>query len=116
MPSYTAKDFLRAVPGSGGIISEIADRVGCSWITAKRNIEKYTSVKAAVDAERESMLDLAEVKLVQAVDKGDPWAIKFILATLGKTRGFTEKREIENTGSPIVEVVFADEWRKQTAD
>jgi len=32
---FLLKQFIDAIPGSGGIITTIAKRVGCSWNTAK---------------------------------------------------------------------------------
>ena len=36
---FTAKQFIKAIPGTGGIISALADKVGCGWHTAKRYIK-----------------------------------------------------------------------------
>ena len=41
------------------------------------------------------MLDLAEDRLEQAVNRGDFRAIKYVLSTKGKSRGYTERAEIE---------------------
>ena len=41
---YTAKQFIEAIPGSGGIVSTIARRVGCNWYTAKKYIDNYPTV------------------------------------------------------------------------
>ena len=34
--SYTAQTFIDAIPGTGGIVSAIARKVGCEWNTALR--------------------------------------------------------------------------------
>ena len=57
---YTAEQFIKAIPGSGGIISTIARRVGCGWHTARDYVDKHPSVKQAYDDECEAVLDLAE--------------------------------------------------------
>jgi hypothetical protein len=31
---YTAEQFIKAIPGTGGIISAIARKVDCEWNTA----------------------------------------------------------------------------------
>ncbi len=33
---YTAAQFIAAIKGSGGVISAIADAVGCDWHTARK--------------------------------------------------------------------------------
>lgn len=57
---YKAADFIKAIKGSGGIISTIASRVGCDWNTAKKYITAYTTIKDAYDAEIEANTDTAE--------------------------------------------------------
>jgi hypothetical protein len=105
-PHYKASDFIRAIPGSGGIITTIAKRVGCSWETVKRHIQKYPTVKRAYEEERESIVDLAEVKLIKAIENDDMSAIKFYLTTIGKSRGFTEKQEIDQKSEVTFRVVY----------
>ncbi len=92
--SPTAAELIAAIPGTGGIISAIARRVGCSWHTAKKYIQEMPTVKAVYEDECESVLDLAEVKLIEAVKGGDLAAVKYMLSTKGKGRGYTERQEV----------------------
>jgi transposase-like protein len=64
---YTAQDFITAIPGTGGIVSAIARKVGCEWETARAWIDKYPTVKRAYDAECEAMLDLAESAVLRNI-------------------------------------------------
>ena len=50
---YTAKQFIDAIPGTGGIVSTIADRVGCKWHTARKYIEEYPTIKEVYNEEIE---------------------------------------------------------------
>jgi hypothetical protein len=61
---YKVQDFIRAIPGSGGIITTIAARVKCDWSTAKKYINDYPTVKAAYDSECESNTDTAESVII----------------------------------------------------
>jgi hypothetical protein len=90
---YRAADFIAAIPGSGGIVTTIAKRVGCAWHTAKKYIDGYPTVKRIYDDECEGVLDLAEVKLIEAIKGGELAAIKYYLSTKGKGRGYTERVE-----------------------
>ena len=56
---FTAEQFITAIKGSGGIISTIALRVGCSWNTANKYIHEKPTVQKAYDDERETVNDLA---------------------------------------------------------
>ena len=81
MPSYTAKQFVEAIPGTGGIMTAIAHRVGCDWHTARNFIDRHPSVRAAYDAECESVLDMAEAKTIEAIRDGDGQMIRYYLST-----------------------------------
>jgi hypothetical protein len=106
---YTAQQFIDAIPGSGGIKSTIAQRVGCSWSTVDVYIKKYSTIAAAYADELEGVLDLAESVLLQniqfvkaaqndhkkPVDTSD---VKWLLSKRGKARGYGDKQELEVTG------------------
>ena len=128
---YTAKQFIDAIPGSGGIISTIADRVGCKWHTARKYIEKYLMVKEAYNEEIERVIDLAEGVLIQniqiaakqakaghAVDTAD---VKWFLSRKAKSRGYVERQEVTGAnGKPvetkITEIVIRKEVDGETAE
>ena len=90
---------LAAIKGSAGIISSIAKRLDVDWHTAESWIQKYPSTLAAFAAEREGVLDMAEAAIFTAIKQGDTGSAKWILSTIGRKRGFTEKQEIGLTGS-----------------
>jgi len=91
---FKATQFIEAIPGTGGIKSAIARKVGCDWHTVDKYVKTYPTVKQAYDDECEGVLDLAEVKLIEQVKNGEQWAVKYMLSTKGKNRGFTERTEI----------------------
>jgi len=96
---FTAAQFIAAIPKTGGIITSIANKVGCTWNTAKSYINRHPTVLAAYRAECEVVLDMAESELIKALKRGDQWAVKYLLSTKGKARGYTEKTEIEIAGA-----------------
>lgn len=101
---FTKAQVLKAIPGSGGIISNVARKLKCDWITARRYLQKmgWEDVEAAFAAEKEAITDTAEIKLVSQIKSGEPWAVKFWLTTIGKDRGFTERKEVTGAeGAPI---------------
>ena len=106
---YKAKQFIDAIPGSGGIITTIHKRVGCDWHTAKKYITEKPTVRRAYLDECEAILDLGETALYQAVREREAWAVKYLLATKGKGRGFVEKSEIEQTSDVTIRVVYDDD-------
>jgi hypothetical protein len=69
---YTAGQFIKAIKGTGGVISSIADKVGCTWHTAKRYIEDYPTIQEAYIAERNRVSDKAQNNIITAiVNKSD---------------------------------------------
>lgn len=105
-PTFQASQFIAAIPGTSGIVSTIAKKVGCSWNTAKSFIDNYPTVKAAWEAEREALLDLSESVISNNIKLGlkqqqetqapvDTSDAKWVLSRLGKGRGYNEKLEVD---------------------
>ena len=68
---FTAKQFITAIPGTGGIISTIAKRVGCEWHTAKKYIEEFPTIKLAYENEKHRIDDAAVSNIYKAIADGD---------------------------------------------
>ena len=87
--AYKAQDFIAVIPGSRGIVSEIARRVGCDWNTAHKYIEEHPTVRQAYENEIESTLDLHEKTIHDAaIEQGDVSTAKWYLTKKGKHRGY----------------------------
>lgn len=114
---YTAQQFIDKIPGSAGIITTIALRVGCAWHTAKKYIERHPTVKAAYDAECERVLDAAEsVVIGEIVDQKDVSTAKWYLTMKGAERGYAPKQQVEQTGEVNINVVRQDRANSQLKD
>ncbi|HPN38273.1 MAG TPA: hypothetical protein PL041_07705 [Melioribacteraceae bacterium] len=95
---------LQAIPGSRGIISLIASRIGSSWAGLDAFIKKNPDVLQAYNDELNKTLDLVEDKMFDMIDEGCEGLIKFYLAKKGKERGYGEenhKLDITTAGEPI---------------
>jgi hypothetical protein len=101
-PRYTPHEVANALHETKGMQFVAAKRLGCSQDTIARYIERYALVRQAARYERGEMIDVAELKLWQAIQNGEPWAIKLCLMTLGKDRGYVERQE--HTGADGKEV------------
>ena len=110
---YTAQVFLEAIPGTGGIVSAIARKVGCDWNTAKKYIDQYPTVRAAYDAECEAMLDLAESTVLKNIKDGDTQDAKWYLTKKGKRRGYGDTVALTGEGGgPVRQVIeYVNDWR-----
>jgi len=105
-----AETVIEAIKGSAGIVSTIAKRLGVEWHTANERIQKYPETLKAFADEREGILDMAEATILTAIKSGDTGSAKWLLSTIGKKRGFSEKLEVQIDGeiSTPVKFVFVD--------
>lgn len=120
-PLYTATQFIKAIDGSGGIISTIASRVDCTWMTAKKYIDNYPTIKAAYDEEIERVIDLAEGVLIQNIQTAakqakagrdvDTADVKWFLSRKAKSRGYVERQEVTGAGSEPITFIIKEAKR-----
>lgn len=95
--AYTPKQIADALRRTRGAIHLAAEALGCSHSTIYNWARRSPMVQEVIDQERGKLLDIGELKLYEAVMAGQPWAVAFMLKTIGKSRGYTEKTETENT-------------------
>jgi len=88
---YTPEEMIEALRLGAGIKAETARRLGCTRATVNAYIKRYPEVHEAWIDARETMVDLAQSKLQDAVERGEWKAVQYTLSTLGKDRGFTTR-------------------------
>ena len=92
-------------------MSAIARKVGCEWVTARKYIDTYPTVRAAYDAECEAMLDLAESAVLRniklaAQGEGDTADAKWYLTKKGKRRNYGDAVEVSGAMTTSSVVVY----------
>lgn len=90
---YTAAKIIKALQHTRGLVTLAAEHLGCSDETISNYAKRYPSVADELRRQRERVTDLAEQKLFDAIQEGQPWAINFYLKTIGKPRGYVERHE-----------------------
>jgi len=95
---------LEAVKDSAGIVSNVARKLGCDWHTARRYIDEYATAQAAFDGETQRVNDLAEVKLIEQIQAGEQWAVKYRLSCKARDRGYGEAVQVSGPGGKAVPV------------
>lgn len=103
---YTAADIIVALEQTKGMISLAAKRLGCHPNTVRNYAKRYPSVAQALQEQREGFIDTAELALMNAVKKGEGWAIAFTLRTIGRNRGYVERQEHEHSGPGGGPIIF----------
>ena len=85
---YVKRVFPKAIQGTGGIVSVIAERLNTTNVTLYKYIKKYPWINDLRQQAREGFVDKAENVLMDKVDEGDLNAVKFTLNHLGRHRGY----------------------------
>ena len=98
---YSQARVIDAIKAAKGIKATAAANLKCSRQTVTNYIDRYPAVKEAYQEARDTSLDLAESKLIALVEREEWPAIRFLLITLGKDRGFTERSEIQQIGGDL---------------
>lgn len=99
---WTAKQMIDALTESKGLISIAARKLGCSYNTVRNYIDNYPTVAAVLKEQRAAFVDIAELKLMGAVNSSQPWAVSLVLRTLGKDRGYVPSTEVTGKdGDPL---------------
>ena len=109
-----AKDYIKAIEGSGANISEIARRLGCKRDTVTRAVDRLKSVSDAMDKEKESLIDEAQfgvhhnIKVRNESARKDSEPInaidhKWYLSRM-KPQEFGDKLDITSGNKPLLEV------------
>jgi transposase-like protein len=102
--NFQKSEIKKAIEGSGGYMSEIARRLGVDWHTADKYVKQF-DLTADLQIEDEKATDRAEIKLMEAVEKGEIAAIIFRLKTKAKKRGYVERQEITGADNqPIITI------------
>jgi hypothetical protein len=99
MPRYTEDRMAEVLIETKGMPYLAARRLGCSHNTMQKRIAASTRLQAIVEDQTGQMLDTAELKLYQSVTNGELGAIKYLLSTKGKHRGYVESQELRHSGA-----------------
>lgn len=127
-----AAQWIALIPGTGGIVTQLARKAGTSWTAARNAIDRWPTVKEAYEEERQTTLDLAEaiildnLKLAKraqqptvdpgtgltmpgvVVDSGDA---RWMLATVGKDRGFSQRHEMTGASGGNIVIEYGTDFR-----
>jgi len=107
---YTAAQVIEALKAHRGVYLT-AKHLRVSPSTVYGYMRRWPTVKAAWQALDGEVTDVAEAALYRAIIAGEPWAVKFQLATKGKDRGYTERHEVESVGVTEIQLTWGDDRR-----
>lgn len=95
MAKRTAKEYIKALEKSGGLVAPAARRLGVTRAAVYAMAKNHPTVKAAMDDARADVLDLCESNIFKAVSEGNLNMSTYLLDRLGKDRGYVTRQEVE---------------------
>jgi hypothetical protein len=101
---FRPQQVIDAIRRHHGMLTFAATALRCNRETIRNYAKRYPEIAEALREEREKTLDLAELALYNAILAGEPWAICFYLKTQGRSRGYTERREVTGTNGEATRV------------
>jgi hypothetical protein len=122
MQKYTDKQVVAALEKSLGVVSHAASALGTGRSTLSGRIERNPHLQGKLDDIREGWVDIAESKLMELIEKGQPAAIIFYLKCQAKDRGYVERQEVtgrDGQGTAILPIIgpprasSMEEWLEQ---
>lgn len=114
-PRHTKADVMAAIRKRRGKLYLAAADLRITPQTLRNYMRRWPDVRKAVAEAKGKMLDVAESKLLTAIEKGQPWAICFYLKCQAKQRGYVERTE-QRIGGDAKAPLTVEHARKLTDD
>lgn len=107
----TVDQIEHALKAASGNITYAADGLRVSRTTLYRRINESARLQQVLEDAREKLIDVAESALHKQVLEGNITAIIFTLKTVGKHRGYVERKEHEHSGKDggAIEIKWAND-------
>jgi len=96
---YTPEQVIAAAKECKGMAYVMAEKLGCCVKTVYNYRDRYDEVAEAMEHQDGKVDDVAELKLYEAIQNGEAWAIRFRLTHKGVGRGYTKEQKIDHTSS-----------------
>ena len=98
----TTQMILDAIDRIGPDRAEVSTALGMNYKTLVSRIVRNKELQDAFNKSREKMIDQAEGIIKKSLDNGDLKTAKFVVARLGKDRGWTTREELSGpNGEPL---------------
>ena len=95
----TDKQIELALIECEGMVYVAARRVPCAPNTILSRLQKSPRLQEVLRTAKGVTGDTTELKLFEAIQKGESWAIQFYLKTQCKQRGYTERIDVNLIGA-----------------
>ncbi len=113
--NFTEQDVLDAIEGSGGIIQQVAENLGCGWNTAKKHVRKHESTLELFNSERSQLTDNALRTIRRAINDDDVATAKWVLSKLD-SEVFGDKLQLTGSLAPVINIIVKDSLKQEELD
>lgn len=87
MTKYTKKEVLKAIEGANGVMEYVANRLGCTWRTARKYVDNWSETLDEFEKTETNLHSVAYQSFHKAISNGERWAIERILDTSARRNG-----------------------------
>lgn len=94
MARLTVKGVAEQLRKHHGVKAGVAKAFGVTRSAVTQYMDAHPELKVIQGEGMEEALDLGEAALIASVVKREPWAVKYLLSTQGKGRGYVERQEV----------------------
>jgi len=115
-PGLTVEQVAAAIKDCHGNLAAVARRFGYSRLGIVKFVQRYKELTQTLEDARSEMLDNAESRLYKAVLDGEGWAVCFFLKTQGRSRGYSDRPSVSETGGAVIEYIHRVITTPATAD
>ena len=105
---YTAQQVINALKATHGMVYLAAQQLRCDPDTIMNYCKRYPSVEQAKQDARGAITDEAELRLLAAIRRDEAWAISFYLKTIGRSRGYGERLDLNVSIQAAAQKVAAE--------
>jgi hypothetical protein len=115
-PRYTAQQVIDALMQAKGLITYSAKILGCTERTVRNYMAKHPTVAQAREVARAGVSDLCELRIFEAIQRGESWAIQFYARTQMRDRGYGDQLAIDARVSRAGRLSGKDQPQSLTVD
>lgn len=103
-PKVTIQQIEEQLIALDGNTAAVGRSLKISRQAVNQRIQKSPRLLKLIDELRETNLDEAENQLMNAIRRGEGWAVCFYLKTQGKKRGYVERSELTGADGGAIQV------------
>lgn len=113
------EQVIEAIKATGGKVTGICEMLQIDRKTFYRYAENNKAIAEALEFAHVRLLDRAEYKLMEAIERGESWAIQLVLkdSKRGKERGYGNSVDVTSGGQALkVQIIPASQDKQEHAD